>query len=371
MKRIAVVGLGAIGAQVLWQLSRRDDVTVHGYDLHGPGHGFGASGGDGRLFRTVQYEDTGYVPLLKRATQVWSELETETRQRLRAVTGGLIIGDEASAQIRTAVRGVEAFGLDAVVLTAAELRRRFPVQRYRDSDIGVLDRGAGIIRPELTNMATIDAAVRRGASLFKARRVAALEPDHDMVRVVTTDGSEQYDHVVVATGAWIGQLVPQLAGLVQPRKITSAWFFPRDARALADAVGFVRTAPVHYYGVPSADGISIKLGLSGVNHLDVDHPDAADYTVRHENFRPFVDVLSEYFPALWPDPFRVDTYFEGYTADARPVLQNVTSDLPVTILAGFSGHGFKFAPLYGQIGAQLAADGVTDPDIEFLLREFA
>src|SRR5690606_31993517 len=117
LKKIAVVGLGAIGAQVFWQLSKLG-VEVHGFERHTPGHGFGASGGDGRLFRKVQYEAEGYVPLLTRSESIWEELEQESRQQLRVISGGMILGARTSTQIQTALAGVDRFSLPTETHTA-------------------------------------------------------------------------------------------------------------------------------------------------------------------------------------------------------------------------------------------------------------
>ncbi|WP_035696792.1 FAD-dependent oxidoreductase [Glycomyces tenuis] len=369
--RIAVIGTGAAGAQVLWQLSQRDGIEVEGFDLHTPGHGLGASGGDGRVFRTVQYEDPAYVPLLKRSDFLWRELEREVGRPLRVINRGLIIGTSDAPQIRTSLRGIELHGLDCEVLEAGALRTRFPQQRFHEDDLGIVDNGAGTIFPELTNLLAVDAAVNRGARMHPNTRVQAIEADATGVDVVAADRRRRFDKAVVASGAWVRQLAPELGSLVQPRKVLSAWFYPRDADRLADLPPFVRVAPTHYYGVPSGDRLSIKLGLSGAHHRDVDSPDDADYVVRQENWSPFTPMLEEYFPGIHPHPYRTEIYFEGYTRDARPIMQPTAGSERVIVTAGFSGHGFKFAPVIGQIGAALAADGEIDDDIQFLQRDSA
>src|SRR5699024_993729 len=99
------------------------------------------------------------------------------------------------------------------------------------------------------------------------------------VTLTFADGdSIEVDQVVIATGAWAPQLVPSaVAAEIQPRKVISAWYFPKEFGGLEGLPAFVRTMPHQFYGVPSQDGLSIKLGLSGIHHKNVDTPDDSDY----------------------------------------------------------------------------------------------
>lgn len=370
-KRIAVVGLGAIGAQALWQLSQVSEIEVHGYEMGSVGHGMGASGGDGRVFRTIQYEDPAYVPLIQRAEILWQQLEAETDQPLRVITGALAVGTTGCGQVVRSLAGIERYNLRVDELTPAQLRERFPQMTFHDDDTGLIDHDGGVIRPELTILSAVTAAATRGATVFEETRVLAIEELGDSVTVRTERETRAYDEVIVATGAWAPQLAEVVSsGVVQPRKVTSAWYFPRERGALEGLPPFVRFQPDQFYGVPSSDGLSVKLGLSGIHHLDVETPDSADYVVREANYAGFRQRLTEYFPGLHPQPFRRETYFEGYTPDSRPIVQKLTLESRVTYAIGFSGHGFKLSPAYGQIAARLALRQPEDAETTFLQRQF-
>jgi sarcosine oxidase len=140
---------------------------------------------------------------------------------------------------------------------------------------------------------------------------------------------------------------------------------------LPSGPAFIRLGPRHFYGVPSPDGISVKLGLSVVDHLVVDEPNDGDRQISREDLAPFDEILEGYLPTLQPDPIRVSTYFEGYMEDARPIVQSAHGSENVILLAGFSGHGFKIAPAIGEIGAMLAIGNASPIDIDFLYRDFA
>lgn len=367
MRSIAVVGLGAIGAQVAWQLSRSTAVDLHGYDAHTRGNPLGASGGENRIFRTVQYESEHYFALLERANELWSELEHDVQQQIRVITSGLVIGSRNAPVMATAELSIDQLDLDCTMLDAAELRARFPQQAYLDDDIGILDHGAGIIRPELTNLATLRAAETGGATVHVRTPVTAVGSDSTSAHITTAAGLVRYDHVVVCCGAWTSHLVPEIASLVTPRKLVSAWYFPRVSGALAGLPPFVRTSPDRYYGVPSGDGVSLKLGVGGTANAEILLDAEPDRSVSDTEAAAFDHLLAQYFPGLDPDPLRMDTYFEGYTEDSIPLAGYVPGHgQNVSVLAGFSGHGFKLAPAIGQIGAALALHEPPPLAIDFM-----
>jgi sarcosine oxidase len=303
---------------------------------------------------------------------LWKQLEAECEQQLRIVTGALAVGSANSAEVARSVEGIDRYDLHVDQLSAAELRTRFPLMRFRDDDTGLYDHDGGLIRPELTILSAVTAAADRGAHVFERTRVLNIDRNGDSVVIRVPQVEREYDGVIVATGAWAPQLAAEVSqGVLQPRKVTSAWFFPRTFGAIRGLPAFVRFQPDQFYGVPSQDGLSIKLGLSGIHHRDVSTPDEADYVVREENFEGFRQRLAAYLPALHPQPFRLESYFEGYTADARPILQKTWPDSPITYAVGFSGHGFKLSPVYGEIAANLALRRPVGADIAFLHREFA
>src|ERR671937_345330 len=86
-----VVGLGAMGSAALYQLSRRG-LRVLGLEAFAPGHRLGSSHGESRIIRLAYYEHPNYVPLLRRAYEVWRMVERAADVELLKVTGGLMIG---------------------------------------------------------------------------------------------------------------------------------------------------------------------------------------------------------------------------------------------------------------------------------------
>ncbi|WP_309115881.1 N-methyl-L-tryptophan oxidase [Saccharothrix sp.] len=366
-KRVAVVGVGTMGSQVAWRLAARGAEVV-GYDRFAPGHDRGAAGGETRIFRSAHFEDSRYVPLLKHADVLWDELQRETGRELRRLTGCLLMGPTAHHQMATVLRSVAEHDLDHEVLDADRLARRFPQYRVEDGDAVVLDRRAGFIRPELTVQTAARRAEELGATIHRYTPVREITKTGGGVAVRTDEGSERFDAVVVTVGPWVNDLLPDLPWEVEVRRLVSAWYVPTtpDAWFGPERPAFIRTAPTHCYGLPSPDGVSVKLGLSRTLHRLVDDPNRLERTVQPAELDTFNEIIGRHLPDLHPDPVRLSVFMEGYTESSRPLVGPLPDDENVVLLAGFSGHGFKLSPAMGDIAADLALDGGSARPIDFI-----
>jgi len=359
---VAVVGLGAMGAMSAWQLAR-SGASVLGFEQFGIAHDRGAAGGESRLFRMAYHEGPEYVPLLRRARELWRELAETSRRDLFIPTGCLSIGLPDLPPMVNVRRSVTDHGLEHEILAADELASRYPQHALHDGEIGVLDVAGGMLRPELAVLAAAEQARALGARLREHTAVRAIEPGDGAVTIVTDNGRHRVGRVVVTAGPWTGALVPTVAITVKPIVLT--WFAPTDLDPYRPErfPAFIRdTDGVHLFGCPVLDGMSVKCGfadvwepLAGPQDLTRDLPDTA--------LRPLSDALRRFLPGLHPEPIRHNVYMDGYTPD-RTAVVGVLPDAPsVVVLAGFSGHGFKMAPVFGSIAADLALDGGTSFDV--------
>ena len=365
-KRVAVVGVGTMGSQAVWRLPDRG-AEVIGYDRFAPGHDRGAAGGETRIFRSAHFEDSRYVPLLQHADALWERLQQETGRELRRLSGCLLMGPTEHQQMATVLESIAEHGLDHEVLDACSLAERFPQFRIEDGDAAVLDRHAGFIRPELTIQTAARRAERLGARIHRYTTVREIVPVANGVEVRTDAGRERFDTAVVTAGPWVNDLLPDLPWEVDVRRLISAWYVPTTgAWSGEERPAFIRTAPTHCYGLPSPDGVSVKLGLSRALHRPVGDPNRLDRNVRPEELETFTELIGRYIPDLDPDPTRLSVYMEGYTGSSRPLVGPLPGTDDVVLLAGFSGHGFKLSPAFGDIAADLALDGTSPQPIDFL-----
>jgi sarcosine oxidase len=361
-----VVGVGTMGSQAAWRLAARGAEVV-GYDRYAPGHDRSAAGGETRIFRSAHFEDSRYVPLLKHADTLWEQLQQETGRELRRLTGCLLMGPTEQQQMATVLESITEHGLDHEVLDAEALAKRFPQYRLEDGDAAVLDRRAGLIRPELTIQTAARRAEQLGAVIHRYTTVREIVPVANGVEIRTDAGSERFDAAVVTPGPWVNDLLPDLPWEVEVRRLISAWFVPTtDAWFGEERPAFIRTAPTHFYGLPSPDGVSVKLGLSQALHKHAGDPNQLDRTVQPEELDIFAELIGRYAPDLHPDPTRLSVFMEGYTKSSRPLVGPLPGAENVVLLAGFSGHGFKLSPAFGDIAADLALDGTSAQPIDFI-----
>ncbi|MGW0613600.1 N-methyl-L-tryptophan oxidase [Streptomyces sp. NPDC002788] len=366
-RRVAVVGTGTVGSQAAWRLAARGAEVV-AYDRFAPGHDRGAAGGETRVFRSVQTDDGRYVPLVRHADTLWQQLQAETGRELRRLTGCLFMGPADDPEMRTGMDVIAEHGVDHEVIDADAMAKRFPQFRVDDGDLVVLDRRAGFVRPELTVQTAARRAEELGARIRRYTPVREVVPAVGGGVEIRTEGDvERFDAAVVTPGPWAGDLLPDLPWEVSVYRAISAWFLPdEDQRAGAERPGFIRRGDISFYGIPSPDGLSVKLGLSQAHHRPVDDPNRLDRTVAPEELKTFTKAVRRHLPGLNPDPVRLAVFMEGYTDSTRPLVGPLPGCDDIILLAGFSGQGFKLSPAMGDIAADLALEGRTTQPIDFI-----
>jgi sarcosine oxidase len=362
---VLVVGAGTMGSMALWRLARRG-ASVIGLERFAPGHDRGSGHGESRMTRTAYFEGPEYVPLVQAAHALWRELEAEAGVDLLTMTGALMIGRPDGALVAGALRSASAHGLAHQVLDPAEVAHRFPQHRLVAGQVALWEEAAGVLRPERAIRAAAGRAEALGARLVTGTRVTAV--DAGAAGVEVRAGGEVYRarHLVVCAGPWLGGLLPGLGLPLAVERQVMTWFPPRSDPAPFAPGRFPvfirdREGLPAGYGLPALDGGAVKVGFHhGGRPAD---PDAPGREVTEEDVAPVAAFVAETLPDLVPRPVRAEVCLYTNTPDEHFVAGGV--GLPgVTVLGGFSGHGFKFAPVMGEIAADLALTGATAYAIE-------
>ncbi|MEB3370414.1 N-methyl-L-tryptophan oxidase [Saccharopolyspora mangrovi] len=368
MTRVAVIGTGVIGAMTTWRLALRG-AEVLAFDTYGPGHDRGASAGESRIFRTAYKEGPGYVPLLQRAEALWRELEDGAGADLLTMCGGLTIGPPEHPDVLAVRRCAEDAGLDHEVLDTEQARKRFPQHRIDDGEVMVLDPAAGVLRPEPCVQAALRSAEAAGARILPYHPVTDAAETANGWRITSNDTAFEVDHVIFAPGPWARQLAPLRDLPVEARLITAYWFAARDVAAHSPAslpIAIRRHAEAGFSCFPALDGVAIKIVPHHLGWPDLDGPDDLPRSSSPEHARAAAAAAAKLLPGVTPHPVRVGTFAEGFTPDEHALLGPLPGHHEATVMTGFSGHGFKLAPAFGEIGADLALDGGTSHDITTL-----
>ena len=351
---VAIIGLGAMGSATALELARRG-LDVIGFDRHTPPHSLGSSHGDSRIIREAYFEDPVYVPMVQRAFERWRELERATGRALLQQTGGLMIGPRDGVLVQGALRSAREHRLQHEVLSADEIRARVPVLNPEPSMVGVWEPRAGVLAPEACVQAQLDEARRGGATLRFDEPIERWQADDAGVIVFTAHGSHRARQLVISAGAWVASLLPGLRVPFHVERQVLHWFEPvRDTAAFAP-----ERCPIHlwqfdgerfFYGFPDR-GAGVKLAFHHAGETTT-----AD-TVRRDVAPSEVDEVRRAVRRFVPTAdgrllastvcLYTNTPDEHFWLDRHPMHANVIVASPC------SGHGFKFAPVIGEIVADL------------------
>jgi len=367
---VVVCGLGVMGSAALFELARRGQ-RVLGIERFTPGHDRGSSHGSTRIIRLSYFEHPSYVPLVRRAYGLWRELEQSSRQRLLYETGIAEMGPPDGTLIAGTLAATRLHGLRHEVLSATDTMRRYPAFRLPRNFVGVVHPDGGLLAAERSVEALIAQAKRAGAVVRTNETIRAIEPHPKGVRIITDRGECDAGTAVVAAGPWLKALLPDLAIPLRVTRQVMAWFEPVDPALFVHfPVFIIESEHGMHYGFPPFGDETIKVAKH--HHADqmVD-PESYDRSVSADDEAAIRNVLADHIPSA-----------NGQIRAARTCLYTVTPDgdfiidlLPhfpqVIVASPCSGHGFKFAPVIGEIIADLAANGATDHDIaRFPLKRF-
>ncbi|MEJ6550442.1 FAD-dependent oxidoreductase [Corynebacterium sp. USCH3] len=382
-----VVGCGSIGSMALWQLTERaPGARILGIERFGRIHTKGSYSGESRLFRVALKEGGIYIPMVRRAREMWLELNERTGRDVFLPIGAVSVAPADFPTMEQTMEVIRNHGLDHEVLGAVELAERYPAFAApapgAPPDIALIDPDGGGIRPELAVALSQQLAIDAGAELRDNTRVLAIEPGEGpdgttVIRCAGPDGTATVtaDKVIVANGSWASDLYPDLADHISVQAIPLTWYLPLQiTNFLPENLPiFMRDIVTpggdvwHCYGAPSLDGYSVK-----ISHGDfaggAPTPDGIEElrtgVLPDILSRIFAERSSAFFDGVLDDPVRLTLHHDGFTADHAPVLglapgNTLGSEGAVTIATGMSGNGMKFAPVYGRIAADLAVDGTS------------
>ncbi|MFD6191792.1 N-methyl-L-tryptophan oxidase [Streptomyces sp. NPDC060275] len=361
---VIVIGLGGMGSAAAHHLSARG-VRVLGLERFGPVHNRGSSHGGSRITRQSYFEDPAYVPLLLRAYELYEDLERATGRDVALLCGGLMIGRPDAWTVSGSLRSARQWDLPHEMLDAREIRRRFPTLTPDDDEVALHEAKAGLLRPENTVAAHLQLATRQGADLHFDEPMTRWEPYRDGVRVHTADHTYTASHLVICPGAWAPRLLADLGVPFTVERQVMYWFQPRGGiRPFRPAnhpiYVWEDAAGVQVYGFPAIDGPDDGAKVAFFRKGRATTPETIDRTVHEREVRAMADHMSGRIPDL-PGTFRkAATCMYTTTPDEHFVIaRHPAHPDSVTVACGFSGHGFKFVPVVGEILADLALTGTT------------
>ena len=360
---VIVLGLGAMGSAAAYHLAARGK-RVLGIDQYHPPHDRGSSHGETRMIRQAYGEGADYIPLVLRAYELWGQLERDINQKLLTVTGGLILGAADGPMIRNGIAAARQHAIPFEVLEPREGSRRFPAIKPLPGDVALYEFRAGYLAPEACIEAHLQMAAKHGAELRFDAEVASFKASDRHVELFTSNGKYSADHLVLATGPWAAKTLGEWLPLRVTRQVM-AWMEPtggidnflpeRFPVFLSESIEDGRPA----YGFPAIDGAQggVKVAVHG--SITECTPETVDRTIHAKDITELKEKVARRIPALNGQALKAQTCLYTMTPDEHFVLGIHPQHAMVSVACGFSGHGFKFASVVGEVLADLALTGET------------
>ena len=362
-----VIGVGGMGSSTLYNLAKRGR-RVLGLEQFDIPHAEGSSHGVNRIIRLAYYEHPSYVPLLRRAYELWSEIESVTGEQLLYKTGSIDTAPSGHEVFEGSLESCLLHDIPHRVLNHAQINEEFPGYQLPPGHMGLLQGDGGFVLSERSIVAYANAAMSTGAEIHAREVVSGWEPDQGGVRVFTDRGEYTAERLVITAGAWTSGMVPILDDLAVPERQVLAWLQPIDGSLYTPEVFPVFNAYFdegRYYGFPVYGIPGFKVGR--YHHLEeVIDPDFAIKTVNSEDEAVLRSAVERYFPKANGTTMTLKTCMFTNTPDEHFIVDLLPANSQVVVAAGFSGHGFKFASVIGEILADLAINGETEHNIDLL-----
>ena len=360
-----VVGVGGVGSPTVYELAKRGK-RVLGLERFDVPHDMGSSHGHTRIIRLAYYEHPSYVMLLRRAYELWREIQAHVGEQLLHITGSLDAGPSDSWVFKGSLQSCLEHGLPHEVLTGKEITQRFPGYKLPHETLAVLQPDGGFLVPERCIVSYAEAAQALGAEIHGRERVLEWQPIGERVRVTTDRDVYEADRLVITAGAWNSTLLDCLDGLLEPERQVLAWLQPSRPEYFAAErfpVFNLLVPEGRYYGFPIHRIPGFKFGR--YHHLEefID-PEGIDREPNLRDEQVLRDLAERYFPDGAGPTMTLKSCMFTNTPDHHFIIDLHPHYPQVSFTSPCSGHGFKFASVIGEIMADLAERGETRHNID-------
>jgi sarcosine oxidase len=357
---VIVLGVGGMGSAATFELARRG-LSVLGLEQFKLVHELGSSHGQTRIIRTAYHEDPRYVPLVRRAFERWYELERTVGRHLLTRCGCLTFGRADSGMVTGVQQSAREHQLPIEVFSCGELHRRFPQFRLPGDYVGVLEQQAGFLYVEDCVRAHIHAARQHGATIQDEEEVFFWQADTNGVWVTTAKGEYRAAKLVITAGPWaVGTLGS--FGVLRVMRQTLLWFGTEDDKAYQRnrfPIWLAETPEGYFYGLPVIDSSGLKMAQH-YGQPELLDPYFVTRQILPEDEVPARAFLAQHLPGVNGPLRKAQTCIYTLTPDRHFLIDLLPGHANVAVAAGFSGHGFKFASVVGEILADLAEHGSTN-----------
>jgi monomeric sarcosine oxidase len=368
---VAVIGAGAFGGWTALHLLRMGaQVTL--IDAWGAGNARSSSGGETRVIRAIYGQDRPYVEMVRRAFELWAELDATTDETLYTETGALWMHRGDDAYVRSSLPILKELGFPVDVLSVDDASKRYPHIDYRGVRSLYFERRAGALSARRACMAVRDAFTKAGGT-FRIGNVTPEAIKNDaMPALRISDGTALFaDAYVFACGPWLGKLFPEILGdIIRPTRQEVYYFgVPRGSQNYmpANFPVWIDFGERIFYGIPDVAGRGFK--IADDTRGETIDPTTQERTPTADGIARARNLLAERFPELLKAPLiSAEVCQYENSPDGHLIIDRHPQAKNVWLIGGGSGHGFKLSPAVGEMTAQHVLTGKEVPKLFHLDR---
>ena len=364
-----------MGSSACYHLANRG-CKVLGLEQFDIAHEFGAHAGQSRIIRKAYFENSDYVPLLERAYENWQSLEEESGTQVYFKTGLVYFGPPDQLLIKGVKESASLYNIALEEVDRASASKRFPSFRIPDDFDILFEPEAGFVTPESAIRLFAQQASKKGAEIHPHEKVLDWKQDGQGVVVKSDRDVYSGKKLIITAGPWARKLIPTVANKLRITRQFVAWISPRKWNdfELGNFPCWLMTDESTrgcYYGFPilNESKFGPPRGLKLAHHhpaMETD-PDEVQRQMTQEDGEDLNYVLDKYLPGCFESllSHKICLYAnspdEDFIIDKLPGYEDY-----VAIACGFSGHGFKFASVVGEILADMALEFKTKLPVGFL-----
>lgn len=363
---IVVIGLGAMGGAAAYHCAKRG-ARVFGLDANAQGHALGSSHGATRAIRETYFEAPDYVPLAQRSYDLWHDLEQEIGTSLLSLKGAVYLGPPNNKLVQGVITAAERHRLPYECLTPKQAMERFPGFELPPGWEAVFEPRGGVLQAEVCQQGHLDLARRLGAEIRFELPARSWRRNAGGIVVDTTEGRFEAGAAILTLGPWACEALRELNLPITGRRIAVIHFEPADP-ALYDpadmSVYFWATPDGVYAGFPHFDGEGVKVMRH--DRGDTCTPSTIRRDINEADVEQVARFARKHMPHAIRRVLRAMVCLYTMTPDNHFIIDRHPHQPALVYACGFSGHGFKFAPVVGEALADLALEGKTRHPIGFL-----
>ena len=369
-----IIGAGIMGSSTAFQLTEQNKKCLL-LDQFPLGHTYGSSHGESRIIRR-SYPEKHFANLMKEAYELWNLLEQQYNEQFIVTTGGLDFGSQDSQDMKNVLRTVENLGVQHSILNAKEISSKFSAFSPNGDVFGIYQPEAGVVLASKALSFFQATAQKKGLDVVTGDKVSLLKEEQDYIVVSTKSKSFKTKKAIICAGSWINEFFKNYNIAHRTKVLPVNFGYWKVSNNDAFKVGFfpifIAWSDKTFYGFPSLERTGyFKMGAHYSYSESEFRSKILDKKIDPKIVDDMVNFVDKTFPFAISSDYQIDSCFYTMNNEENFILDFHPDNSNIIFGGGFSGHGFKFAPLIGKILSEMTIDGQSQYDISnFVFNSF-